>query len=194
MQKVAVTLLAATSFLSGCASESTEPPRSVTPELTPGSASSAPSNSSSSVAQSHPQVVTTTKVVTAPATQHTSYVRPTVTTHSSPAITPSTSNRVIPPSDSLVAEADSDIFQAGPYGPVQIHIVVVDGIITDIFMLRQPDGSSHSRDISNGVFPTLIDSALSTQNGDLGIASVTGASYSYVAFKQALQNALMKIA
>ena len=91
-----------------------------------------------------------------------------------------------------VALVDSDVFQAGTYGPVQISVVIVDGIITDISMAQQPDSNSHSRDLTRIVFPNLISNVVESQANGLTISGVTGASYDFVAFKQALQSVLNK--
>ena len=84
------------------------------------------------------------------------------------------------------------MFQAGTYGPVQVSVVIVDGVITDITMLQQPDSNSHSRDLTRIVFPNLISNVIESQSNVLTISGVSGASYDFAAFKQALQSVLNK--
>ncbi|MGW9211632.1 FMN-binding protein [Embleya sp. NPDC055664] len=74
------------------------------------------------------------------------------------------------------------------YGPVQVAVTLVDGRITDVRVLRAPDGNGRDRQIAAKSVPLLTREALTAQSAN--IHTVSGATYTSEGYAQSLQSAL----
>lgn len=75
-----------------------------------------------------------------------------------------------------------------PFGNVQVQVTLQNGEITDIQTLQMPDGDRHSAQISSYVAPQLRSEALAAQSAQ--IDTISGATYTCLAYIQSLQSAL----
>jgi uncharacterized protein with FMN-binding domain len=78
------------------------------------------------------------------------------------------------------------------FGAVQVQVTVENGVITDITALQLPDGDSRSYQISQQVEPMLQSEALAAQSAS--IDTISGATYTSLAYAQSLQSALDRLA
>jgi hypothetical protein len=76
------------------------------------------------------------------------------------------------------------------YGPVQIQLVMRNGKIVKVAVLRQPMNTINDIRIGDFAFPKLIGETLATQTAK--IDAVSGASYTSAGYIQSLQSALDK--
>lgn len=76
------------------------------------------------------------------------------------------------------------------WGPVQVRIVVKDGVIVAASALQSPDGDSRSKSISQQAIPYLVQETLAAQSDQ--ISGVSGASYTSNGWFTSLQSALKK--
>jgi hypothetical protein len=74
------------------------------------------------------------------------------------------------------------------YGPVQIQLVMRNGKIVKVAVLRQPMNTINDIRIGDFAFPKLIGETLATQTAK--IDAVSGASYTSAGYTQSLQSAL----
>jgi FMN-binding domain len=74
------------------------------------------------------------------------------------------------------------------YGPVQIQLVMRNGKIVKVAVLRQPMNTINDIRIGDFAFPKLIGETLATQTAK--IDAVSGASYTSAGYIQSLQSAL----
>jgi uncharacterized protein with FMN-binding domain len=90
------------------------------------------------------------------------------------------------------APAVADATVTGPevdtrFGPVQVEVTVQDGQVTDVTALQLPSGGRSGR-ISSAAEPILREEALQAQSAN--IDTVSGATYTSLAYEQSLQAAL----
>jgi uncharacterized protein with FMN-binding domain len=78
------------------------------------------------------------------------------------------------------------------WGPVQVRITVTGGKITDVQVLRSPDGNRRDREISDTALPILRQETLSAQSAQ--IDAVSGASYTSDGYTRSLQSAIDRAA
>ena len=83
---------------------------------------------------------------------------------------------------------DGDIINTR-YGPVQIQLVVTDGVIAKVNPLQMPSGRNGQ--YTTMALPILIQETLQSQGAQ--ISSVGGASYTSEGYKISLQSALGRI-
>lgn len=81
-------------------------------------------------------------------------------------------------------------FSAGSYGTVKVTITVSGGQITKVETPSLPSRDRESQRINDQAGPYLRDQALQAQSAN--IAGVGGASYTTMAFKKSLQDAINK--
>ena len=74
------------------------------------------------------------------------------------------------------------------YGPVQIQLVMRNGKIVKVAVLRQPMNTINDIRIGDFAFPKLIGETLAAQTAK--IDAVSGASYTSAGYIQSLQSAL----
>jgi uncharacterized protein with FMN-binding domain len=74
------------------------------------------------------------------------------------------------------------------WGPVQVQITVRSGAITDVAVLRQPDGNPHDVEINDQALPILISETLDAQSADIDM--VSGATVTSDGYVESLQAAL----
>jgi len=74
------------------------------------------------------------------------------------------------------------------YGPVQIQLVMRNGKVVKVAVLRQPMNTINDIRIGDFAFPKLIGETLATQTAK--IDAVSGASYTSAGYIQSLQSAL----
>jgi hypothetical protein len=74
------------------------------------------------------------------------------------------------------------------YGPVQIQLVMRNGKIVKVAVLRQPANTINDIRINDFAFPKLIGETLAAQTAK--IDAVSGASYTSAGYIQSLQSAL----
>lgn len=74
------------------------------------------------------------------------------------------------------------------YGPVQVAVVVADGILVDIVALQLPSDDRESEQISELVAPQLEEMALAAQSAEIDV--VSGATFTSRAYAASLQGAL----
>jgi len=74
------------------------------------------------------------------------------------------------------------------YGPVQIQLVMRNGKIVKVAVLRQPANTVNDIRIGDFAFPKLIGETLTAQTAK--IDAVSGASYTSAGYIQSLQSAL----
>ena len=74
------------------------------------------------------------------------------------------------------------------YGPVQIQLIMRNGKIVKVAVLRQPMNTLHDIQIGEFAFPKLISETLTIQTAK--IDAVSGASYTSAGYIQSLQSAL----
>ncbi|HRC48886.1 MAG TPA: FMN-binding protein, partial [Ilumatobacteraceae bacterium] len=74
------------------------------------------------------------------------------------------------------------------WGTVQVQVVYSGGQISDVQILRYPDGDRKSVRINEAALPTLISEAITTQQAD--VSTVSGATYTSVSYRISLQSAI----
>jgi hypothetical protein len=74
------------------------------------------------------------------------------------------------------------------YGPVQIQLIMRNGKIVKVAVLKQPMNTLHDIQIGEFAFPKLIGETLTAQTAK--IDSVSGASYTSAGYIASLQSAL----
>lgn len=74
------------------------------------------------------------------------------------------------------------------YGPVQVAVVVSNGILVDIVALQLPSGDRQSDQISAYAAPQLREMALAAQSAEIDV--VSGATFTSRAYAASLQAAL----
>jgi uncharacterized protein with FMN-binding domain len=75
-----------------------------------------------------------------------------------------------------------------PFGPVQVEVTVQSGKITAVQALQAPSGDPHSSQLSQYAVPQLVQAVLQAQSAKVN--SISGATYTSLAFTQSLQSAL----
>jgi uncharacterized protein with FMN-binding domain len=75
-----------------------------------------------------------------------------------------------------------------PFGNVQLQVTLQNGQITDIQALQMPNADRRSAEISSYAAPQLRSEALAAQSAR--IDTVSGATYTSLAYIQSLQSAL----
>ncbi len=74
------------------------------------------------------------------------------------------------------------------YGPVQVAVVVTDGVLLDVVALQLPSGDHHNESINAYAEPRLEEMALEAQGADIDV--VSGATFTSLAYAESLQAAL----
>ncbi|WP_346111072.1 FMN-binding protein [Nonomuraea maheshkhaliensis] len=74
------------------------------------------------------------------------------------------------------------------WGPVQVRMTVTGSKITDVKVLRSPDGNRRDLEISDTALPILRQEALSAQSAK--IDAVSGATYTSDGYARSLQSAI----
>ncbi|MFC5833282.1 FMN-binding protein [Nonomuraea insulae] len=74
------------------------------------------------------------------------------------------------------------------WGPVQVRITVTGSKITDVQVLRSPDGNRRDLEISDTALPILRQETLSAQSAK--IDAVSGATYTSDGYTRSLQSAI----
>lgn len=74
------------------------------------------------------------------------------------------------------------------YGTVQVQVVILDQIITDVIALKLTDSSAESIEISARAAPILRDEVLAAQSAEVDV--VSSATYTSEAYLTSLQSAL----
>lgn len=74
------------------------------------------------------------------------------------------------------------------YGPVQVAVVVEDGVLVDVVALQLPSGDRQNDSINSYAEPLLEEMALEAQSAD--IDAVSGATFTSRAYAESLQAAL----
>lgn len=74
------------------------------------------------------------------------------------------------------------------WGPVQVQVVYAGGSITDVVVLRYPDGDRKSVSINQRALPRLEASAIAVQSA--AVSRVSGATYTWRSYRQSLQSAI----
>lgn len=74
------------------------------------------------------------------------------------------------------------------YGPVQVAVVVTDGVLVDVVALQLPSGDRHNESINAYAEPQLEEMALEAQSADIDV--VSGATFTSLAYAESLQAAL----
>ncbi len=106
-----------------------------------------------------------------------------------PTAKPTPTNTAAPtPGVPVTQTVDGDIVNTR-YGLVQIQLVVVDGVITQVNPLQMPSGENGK--YTTIALPILIEETLQAQSAQ--IASVSGASYTSQGYIISLQGALSRI-
>ncbi|MBP1632222.1 MAG: putative secreted protein [Acidobacteria bacterium] len=88
------------------------------------------------------------------------------------------------------AEAAGTTVQT-PYGPVQVAIVVENGVLVDVAALQLPGGNRESDSINSYAAPLLEEMALQAQSAQIDV--VSGATFTSAAYAQSLQAALDQV-
>jgi len=74
------------------------------------------------------------------------------------------------------------------YGPVQVAVVVEDGVLVDVVALQLPGGDRHNDSINSYAEPLLEEMALEAQSAYIDV--VSGATFTSQAYADSLQAAL----
>jgi len=74
------------------------------------------------------------------------------------------------------------------YGPVQVAVVVTDGVLVDVVALQLPSGDRHNESINAYAEPQLEEMALEAQSADIDV--VSSATFTSLAYAESLQAAL----
>jgi uncharacterized protein with FMN-binding domain len=74
------------------------------------------------------------------------------------------------------------------WGPVQVEITVDGSTITDVAVLRYPDGNGKDQRINAYALPILVSDTLDAQSADIDM--ITGATVTSEGYVQSLQAAL----
>jgi uncharacterized protein with FMN-binding domain len=74
------------------------------------------------------------------------------------------------------------------FGPVQVAVVVADGVLVDVVALQLPSGDRESDRISAYAEPVLREMALAAQSAEIDV--VSGATFTSRAYAHSLQAAL----
>jgi uncharacterized protein with FMN-binding domain len=75
-----------------------------------------------------------------------------------------------------------------PFGPVQVSVVVTDGVLVDVVALQLPGGNEESNQINAYAAPRLREMALQAQSARIDV--VSGATFTSRAYAESLQGAL----
>ncbi|MHA8111508.1 FMN-binding protein [Lactobacillaceae bacterium Melli_B4] len=75
-----------------------------------------------------------------------------------------------------------------PHGVMQVSVVVSNGKMTNVKVLKYPDGEQKSEQINSQSLPTYKSEAIKAQSAN--IQQVSGATETYDGFKGSLQDAL----
>jgi uncharacterized protein with FMN-binding domain len=84
-------------------------------------------------------------------------------------------------------EADGPVVRI-PFGPVQVSVVVTDGVLVDVVALQLPGGNEESNQINAYAAPRLREMALQAQSANIDV--VSGATFTSRGYAQSLQGAL----
>ncbi|MGW3037865.1 FMN-binding protein [Streptomyces sp. NPDC001178] len=74
------------------------------------------------------------------------------------------------------------------WGPVQVHITVKNGRLTEVTAVTYPTENPRDQEINSFALPRLRSEALQAQSAD--IDTVSGATYTSDGYRQSLQSAL----
>ena len=74
------------------------------------------------------------------------------------------------------------------FGPMQVHVVITGGAISDVQTLQFPSNDRKSVEINEQAIPILLAEALDIQSAD--ITNISRATYTSQSYKQSLQSAL----
>ncbi|MCU0281041.1 MAG: FMN-binding protein [Acidimicrobiia bacterium] len=126
---------------------------------------------------------------------------PTTTTIGQPAVTTTGGGTPAEPTTTTAAGAATTAAPAtvqvdGPvvdtrYGPVQVAVVVADGVLVDVVALQLPSGDRESDQISEYAAPRLEEMALAAQSAEIDV--VSGATFTSRAYADSLQAALDEV-
>ena len=83
-------------------------------------------------------------------------------------------------------------YRADKYGDVQIQVVLVDGSVTAVKVLKIPDADSRSLAISQMAVPILTFQTIEAKNSS-NLQGATGASYTSAAWIQSLQSIISQM-
>jgi uncharacterized protein with FMN-binding domain len=113
--------------------------------------------------------------------------------HTSTAGALDTGNEVAAPSGSGGGTAAGGQTVTGPvaqtrWGPVQVRVTVADGSITDVSVVRYPDGNHEDEEINARALPILVRETLDAQSDQIDM--VTGATVTSEGYLESLQGAL----
>ena len=74
------------------------------------------------------------------------------------------------------------------WGPVQVQLTVAAHRITDVSVVRYPDGNGHDQEINAQALPILVQETLDAQNAQIDM--VSGATVTSEGYLESLQSAL----
>lgn len=74
------------------------------------------------------------------------------------------------------------------FGPMQVHVVITGGAISDVQTLQFPSNDRKSVEINEQAIPILLAEVLEIQSAD--ITNISRATYTSQSYKQSLQSAL----
>jgi uncharacterized protein with FMN-binding domain len=90
------------------------------------------------------------------------------------------------------ASPDAQVFDGSAidtkYGPVQVEAQITAGKLTDVIVTEYPNDRGRSIRINQGALPVLNTEALQAQSSH--VDTVSGATYTSVAYTQSLQSAI----
>lgn len=83
-----------------------------------------------------------------------------------------------------------NVGSAAPYGQVQVKVTISGGAITDIKLLKAPQGPGNTDFLTSTTFPVMIQEAIAKQSSDVNI--VSGATQNTEGFNASLTSALQQ--
>ena len=110
-----------------------------------------------------------------------------ITTTTGGSATGATSTSTTTVVTSGTVEADGPVVDT-VYGPVQVSVVITDGVLVDVVALQLPSGDRHNDQINAQAEPQLREMALQAQSAAIDV--VSGATFTSVAYAESLQGAL----
>lgn len=102
-----------------------------------------------------------------------------------------TTSTGVPPSTTVAGIADGTYVgnsDRNRWGTVQVQVVYSGGQLTDVQILKYPNGDSNSVRISQIALPRLVSEAVSARSAEVN--TVSGASYTSKSYRLSLQSAI----
>ena len=112
---------------------------------------------------------------------------PTVAPVPPPAIGPSATGSAESSAPSVPIVVDGAVIDT-KYGTVQVQVVILDQVITDVIAMKLTDSSPDSVEISARAAPILREEVLASQSAQVDV--VSSATYTSEAYLTSLQSAL----